>query len=159
MRQLLVISLVALGLAASAAAAQDKMATDGPMSVLPQVCRDAIKAAGMPMMMEGMDMSKMMGSANMPGMDQMAMTEAQKASMQAMMKMHMPMMATHRIKDPDLAFNCSMIVHHQGAIDMAVIELKFGKDPASRTMAEAIIKAEKAEIEEMTARVEKLKLN
>ncbi len=62
----------------------------------------------------------------------MPMNDAQNASMQAMMKMHMPMMATHMIKNPDLAFNCGMIVHHQGAIDMANVVIKFGKDEASR---------------------------
>lgn len=159
MRQLLITSFAALALVASGAVAQDKMAMGADMSVLPQVCRDALKDVAMPKMMEGMDMSKMMGGAGMSGMDQMSMTEAQKASMQAMMKMHMPMMATHRIKDPDLAFNCGMIVHHQGAIDMANVEIKFGKDAASRTMAEGIIKAQKVEIEEMTARVEKMKAN
>jgi hypothetical protein len=157
MRRLLTLSFVALGLAATGAAAQDKMTMGADMSVLPQACRDALKDTSMPKMMEGMDMSKMMGGAGMPGMDQMPMTEAQKAFMQAMMKMHMPMMMTHRIKDPDLAFNCGMIVHHQGAIDMATIELKFGKDAASKTMAEGIIKAQKAEIAEMTARVETMK--
>lgn len=157
MRQLLITSFAALGLVASGAVAQDKMAMGADMSVLPQVCRDALKKdMAMPKMMEGMDMSKMMGGAGMSGMDQMSMTEAQKASMQAMMKTQMPMMATHQIKDPDLAFNCGMIVHHQGAIDMANIEIKFGKDAASKTMAEAIIKAQKSEIEEMTARVQKL---
>lgn len=158
MRQLLTFSFVALGLAATGAIAQDKTAM-GDMSVLPQACRDALKDIAMPKMMEGMDMSKMMGGANMSGMDQMPMTDAQKASMQAMMKMHMPMMATHRIKDPDLAFNCGMIVHHQGAIEMANVEIKFGKDAESKKMAEMIIKAQKAEIEEMTSRVAKMKVN
>jgi len=163
MHRLLTLSFVALGLAATGAAAQDKMAMGADMSVLPQPCREALmKDMAMPKMgegkmMEGMDMSKMMGGAGRPGMDQMPMTEAQKASMQAMMKMNMPMMMTHRIKDPDLAFNCGMIVHHQGAIDMATIELKFGADAASKTMAEGITKAQKAEIAEMTARVETMK--
>lgn len=156
MRQLLITPFAALAMVASAAMAQDKMAMGSDMSVLPEVCRDALKNVAMPKMMEGMDMSKMMGGAGMSSMGQMPMTEAQKASMQAMMKMHMPMMATQHIKDPDLAFNCGMIVHHQGAIDMANIEIKFGKDAASKTMAEAIIKAQKSEIEEMTARVQKL---
>lgn len=68
----------------------------------------------------------------------------------------MPMMATHMIKEPDLAFNCGMIVHHQGAIDMANVVIKFGKDEASKAMAAKIIKDQMAEIQEMTARVAKL---
>lgn len=86
----------------------------------------------------------------------MVMTDAQKASMQAMMKTQIPVMATNYIKEPDIAFHCGMIVHHHGAIDMANMVIKFGKDEASKTMAEAIIKDQKVEIEETTARVTKL---
>jgi uncharacterized protein (DUF305 family) len=39
-----------------------------------------------------------------------------------------------------------MVPHHQGAIDMAEIELKYGKDPDLRKMAEKIIHAQKEEI-------------
>jgi uncharacterized protein (DUF305 family) len=39
-----------------------------------------------------------------------------------------------------------MIPHHQGAIDMARVELANGKDPALRTMAQDIIKAQEGEI-------------
>ena len=87
----------------------------------------------------------------MSGMD-----EAQKANHEAMMQMHGPMMKAAMIKDPDLAFNCGMIVHHQGAIAMSEVELKMGKDEASKKMAQMIIDAQKKEIEEMTARVETL---
>src|SRR5262245_37525206 len=51
--------------------------------------------------------------------------------------------------DADKDFVMMMIPHHQGAIDMAKIELKYGKDPTLRTMAEGIIKAQEAEIAEM----------
>ena len=117
------------------------------LSILPQGCQDAIQQSGMPGMsgmMQGMDMSGMMG-----GMD-----EAQTASMQAMMKMNGPMMATHTIKDPDLAFHCGMIAHHAGAIAMAEVELKYGDDEESKAMAQKIIDAQGPEIEEMTAWVE-----
>lgn len=161
MRYSLLVSIAAVGLIGNSAMAQDGIMKGmaGDMSVLPQVCRDALKDAKMPKMMDGMDMSKMMEGMSMSGMGQAAMTDAQKASMQAMMKMNMPMMATHQIKDPDLAFNCGMIVHHQGAIDMANVEIKFGKDEASKKMAEKIISDQKAEIAEMTTRVAKMKAN
>ena len=118
------------------------------LSILPQGCQDAIQQSGMPGMMQGMDMSAMMGG--MEGMD-----EAQQASMQAMMEMNGPMMATHTIKDPDLAFHCGMIAHHAGAIAMAEVELKYGDDEESKAMAQKIIDAQGPEIEEMTAWVEK----
>jgi uncharacterized protein (DUF305 family) len=38
---------------------------------------------------------------------------------------------------------------HQGAIDMAKVELQFGKDPMLREMAQAIIKAQEEEIATM----------
>ena len=128
------------------AAEQGGSMTD--LSILPQGCQDAIQQSGMPGMMQGMDMSGMMGG--MEGMD-----EAQQASMQAMMEMNGPMMATHTIKDPDLAFHCGMIAHHAGAIAMAEVELKYGDDEESKAMARKIIDAQGPEIEEMTAWVEK----
>ncbi len=64
--------------------------------------------------------------------------------------------ASAPIKDPDLAFNCGMIAHHQGAIAMSEVELKLGKDEKSKEMAQMIIDAQRKEIEEMTARVEAL---
>ncbi len=95
-----------------------------------------------------MDMSSMM--EGMKGMD-----EAQMASMQAMMKMNGPMMAAHTIKDADLAFHCGMIAHHAGAMAMAEVELKYGDDAQSKSIAQKIIDAQGPEIEEMTAWVEK----
>jgi uncharacterized protein (DUF305 family) len=51
--------------------------------------------------------------------------------------------------NPDQDFVMMMIPHHQGAIDMAKIELEFGKDPILRTMAEQIIKSQQEEIDRM----------
>jgi uncharacterized protein (DUF305 family) len=51
--------------------------------------------------------------------------------------------------DADKDFIAGMIPHHQGAIEMAKIELKYGKDPQARKMAENIIAEQKKEIAEM----------
>ncbi len=46
----------------------------------------------------------------------------------------------------DRDFVQGMIPHHQGAIDMAEVELKYGKDPAIKKLARDIIAAQKKEI-------------
>ena len=51
--------------------------------------------------------------------------------------------------DADRDFVTMMIPHHQGAIDMAETELRYGKDPAIRKLAKDIIAAQKSEIAEM----------
>jgi uncharacterized protein (DUF305 family) len=57
-------------------------------------------------------------------------------------------------QDPDVAFNCSMIAHHQGAIAMAKTELQYGKDDAAKKMAQKTIDEQSKEVEEMTKWVE-----
>ena len=66
-----------------------------------------------------------------------------------MAKMHGPMQVGIQHPDPDVAFVLGMIPHHQGAIDMAQIQLPYGKDPANRKLAREIIAAQQHEIEEM----------
>ena len=50
--------------------------------------------------------------------------------------------------DTDREFAEMMKIHHQGAIDMARIELKDGKDAKLRAMAKQIIAAQQKEIKE-----------
>ena len=49
----------------------------------------------------------------------------------------------------DVDFVRGMIAHHQGAIDMAKVELQYGKDEAIRKLAADIIKAQEGEIKVM----------
>jgi uncharacterized protein (DUF305 family) len=48
--------------------------------------------------------------------------------------------------DPDRDFAAMMIPHHQGAVDMAKVELQFGKDPVLRRLAQGIIVEQLQEI-------------
>jgi uncharacterized protein (DUF305 family) len=65
--------------------------------------------------------------------------------------MHAGMTGVRQSGDPDRDFVASMIPHHQGAIDMATIELQFGKDAETRQLAEQIITAQQQQIAEMNA--------
>ncbi|MFU8616944.1 DUF305 domain-containing protein [Neisseria sp. LACPHL-SPEC-2024-00856] len=73
----------------------------------------------------------------------------QQELMQGMNQMHQDMMAAAQYKDPDVAFAAGMLPHHIGAVKMAEVELKYGKDPKMRKLAEDIINAQQAEIEQM----------
>jgi uncharacterized protein (DUF305 family) len=51
----------------------------------------------------------------------------------------------------DRDFVLMMIPHHQGAIDMAKVEIEYGHDEELRRMAEEIIAAQEKEIGDMKA--------
>lgn len=72
------------------------------------------------------------------------------AAMNAMMR---AMAQAPTTGDPDRDFLAMMIPHHQGAIDMARLELIEGRDPLTRRLAEEIIAGQQAEIEAMRARL------
>lgn len=154
MRMTIISAAVALGLAGLAMPASAQHAHGGSTSAhghsgsaagtvtLPEECRRA--AADMPK-----------GMGEMQGMAMQGMTDAQKAYMDAMMKMHPPMMTGVHAKDADMAFVCGMIPHHQGAIEMARVVLKYGDNAEAKRMAEKVIKDQSQEIEEMTAWLKK----
>lgn len=77
--------------------------------------------------------------------------------LQGMQKMHDGMMTGAMAQDPDVAFAESMTAHHQGAIEMAQTQLKYGKDPEMRKLAEEIIRAQQPEINQMQAWLKKNK--
>ncbi|HIV56216.1 MAG TPA: DUF305 domain-containing protein [Candidatus Anaerobiospirillum stercoravium] len=65
--------------------------------------------------------------------------------------MHEDMMQAFCSNDPDIGFVLGMIPHHEGAIAMAQIELKYGTDPQVRSLAQAIIDSQQPEIDMMRA--------
>ena len=67
---------------------------------------------------------------------------------QAMERMHKDMSIAPS-GDPDRDFAAMMIPHHQGAVDMAKLELQFGKNPVLRRLAQGIIVEQLQEIEVM----------
>ena len=58
--------------------------------------------------------------------------------------------------DPDRDFAAMMIPHHQGAVDMAKVELQFGKNPVLRRLAQGIIVEQLQEIEVMQRELRQL---
>jgi uncharacterized protein (DUF305 family) len=98
------------------------------------------QAASMP----GMDMSHAAG--NTPSGSSGASSQAFKDADQKMMQ---NMNSPSYTGDADKDFVSHMIPHHQGAIDMAQVELKYGKDPILRRLAHQIIKAQQDEIKLM----------
>jgi uncharacterized protein (DUF305 family) len=107
---------------------------------MPKACLSGAPPA--PMDMGKMDMSAMGGMSH--------------EMMMSMAKMQAEMGAAMMLKDPDLAFLCGMIPHHQGAINMAQEMLKTGKDAEAKALATAVIAAQTKEIADMTAMIERL---
>jgi len=112
-------------------------------------------------MMQGMMpmMSGMMGApAGMPGQGRQGQaaatapaapkSEAMRAFEEANATMHRDMAITFT-GNTDVDFVRGMIPHHQGAIDMAQVALKFGKDEWVRKLATEVIAAQTREIAEM----------
>ena len=83
--------------------------------------------------------------STMPGMPGKAAGEDMRGSMMGMMKNMDSMQMTG---DTDRDFATIMKMHHQGAIDMAQMELQSGKDAKMRAMAKGIIEAQQKEIKE-----------
>jgi uncharacterized protein (DUF305 family) len=68
---------------------------------------------------------------------------------QAMEKMHTKIACIKPTGDNDADFVRFMLPHHQAALDMAKAELKYGKDPQMRRLAQEIITDQQSEIELM----------
>lgn len=88
---------------------------------------------------------------DMKGMEMGATkTGSSQAYEAVMMKMHKDM-SMEMTGDADVDFAQGMVPHHQGAVDMAKVELKYGKDPELRKLAEDIVKSQEFEIAFMKA--------
>jgi uncharacterized protein (DUF305 family) len=72
-----------------------------------------------------------------------------RALLQTMEPMHTDMMRGMTAPDFDVAFVCSMLPHHQGAVEMAQVALDHGSDPWVKMVAQEIIAAQQTEIAEM----------
>ncbi|MDQ6932883.1 MAG: DUF305 domain-containing protein [Candidatus Eremiobacteraeota bacterium] len=83
-------------------------------------------------------------------MMKMSKSPAETEMMNAMMRMRQPMMSMTMTGNPDRDFMMMMIPHHRAAIDMAIVELKYGKDTKVRRLAKNIVAAQHNEITEMT---------
>lgn len=75
----------------------------------------------------------------------------QNKMMAIMHDMMTKMNAMQMTKDPDNDFAMMMRTHHQGAIDMANLELSSGSDATMKQMAQSIIQSQQAEISELNA--------
>lgn len=137
-KTILLAALSALALGNPALAQEHMMG----QSDLPQACK---ASAAMAEPMKDMEMGKEVPE----GID-----EAHADLGAGMGRMNADMEVGMTVDDIDVAFVCSMIAHHQGAIDMAKAELKHGDEPWAKEMAEKVIAAQEQEIKDMTAWLE-----
>jgi len=95
-----------------------------------------------------------MDTQAMQKMEDMTPKDSDAASTKAFKEAHMKMMHDmHQTftGNADVDFVTGMIPHHQGAIDMAKVQVKYGKDAETRKLAEQIIADQEKEIAQMKA--------
>jgi uncharacterized protein (DUF305 family) len=73
-------------------------------------------------------------------------TASTQAFVQNAAKMMIDIRAVPYTGDADVDFVTHMIAHHHGAMEQAEVELKYGKDPQMRALAENIIHSQRLEI-------------
>jgi uncharacterized protein (DUF305 family) len=123
------------------------------LTLIPAVLLLAACGAETPAQDAAVDHSTMDHSGHdMGGAAKTELTEAQAAFKAANDKMHAGM--SDIPADADVAFMQGMLAHHQGAVDMSEVALKYAKDEKARDLAARVIAAQKAEIAEMQAWLE-----
>jgi uncharacterized protein (DUF305 family) len=95
------------------------------------------------------------GAEDMKGMTMKPATSSADKAFAAAMKTMMDGMHVKPAGKPDEDFARMMITHHQGAIDMAKVELQYGTDPELRQLATDIVAAQEKEVAQMKAWLEK----
>lgn len=115
------------------------------MPSFPKACNKSTQASPMAKRMQDVPM---VPGEMMPGQD--GLSDMGRDLMAAMKTMNPPMMIGMMAKSPDVAFLCSMIPHHQGAIDMARAALRHTKDDAVRRIAEKTVSENEDGIREMS---------
>ncbi len=108
--------------------------------------------------MQGQEMPGMAGGVDPASMQEMLQSmmpsENDAPSTRAFKEEHMKMLrAMHMTYTgrTDVDFARGMIPHHQGAIDMARVQLEHGTDPEMRALAEKIIADQEREIAQLKA--------
>jgi uncharacterized protein (DUF305 family) len=71
----------------------------------------------------------------------------------SMETMHAEMQKIRYSGNVDADFAALMIPHHQGAVEMAAVELQFGSNPRLRRLAQEIIVSQQSEIDVMKSAV------
>lgn len=118
---------------------RDQPASEVAILPLPPICGSMHADHGGASMQEHLDMMAAGKSEEMA------------ALIQTMEPMHTDMMRGMTAADFQTAFVCSMIPHHQGAVEMAQVAQKYSSDPWILMFAQEIISTQQVEIREMQA--------
>ena len=95
----------------------------------------------------GVDAGRAAPAARRPG--DRATDRAMAENRAIMDRMHAAMAEAAASGDPDIDFVRGMIPHHQAAVEMAEVQLRYGSDPANRELALHIIEEQRREIDAM----------